>query len=596
VSGRRSAQRHGAPRGRSGGFYDLQEIDRAMHASSPENTDPSYEELRKAFGEADGGAYAACVKRFLTGKFRLIEGELLTERTGDLPDCPFSGAVTLFTRHRSLQEDGAIRGFLDWGRVCPRGDPFRHLNRGLSTYFCERKCCPLPRCRRPERQPNSDCLQDALARFLHNLPHSSSNLVDRVLPAKECFGLDITRVPRSESRSGKAFLALAELRDWLQRSDSPRSKNIPLLPDGRPEKWEVIEAALCDGANLTAGLKAFLRHLYTEFWRQPIMGVKQNRTHLAQRSGYSLSDFLEIPLSLLIVPRARHFYFFYYSLGSLSVRGIDDESRSPAPPSGTLVLFSHLRPGISEAQFWAVHAMMRAAMSSVAAMEHECELATFERQQGERLAYDRAFSFICHDLAGTLVNLRAAPSSSPDLLTCSLFVLRACRRHLAHPREPDTCAWETDEGEPMGRVIERAFGRSSESPDLRVDDASLQHRSVDPRLTAIVVELARNMEKHCCGPERIGRITIEQKDEETAVIRGHSQYHTHGMYRRIRERLGKDAARGVHLVRDFCRDLSTEDWSPSENGSSMWRWVAHAEVGKGRGAVFFESPPLRIRP
>lgn len=368
-------------------FYVLQKLAHGMDVAFPGPPESTHvEELERLFTSPDELQYQARIIDTLKGKFHeIVRGAILFDDSkGNSDSLLFSGAITFFSIHPKLL-DSSIRSFVNWERVCPPSNLFRHLNPGLKTLLCKFDYCRV-KCEKKHRECDSDCLRRALGLFLQkSLTYSASNLVDAVLPVKQGFHISLYKMPNDQ---GNIITDLMTLREKLRGAS--RKSNMSLLKNRRFLSWHDIEPELQKTAKRWRldGIREaipYLSDLFIQLTNLPLMQTEANIKALGaleQENGYSVGHFVEFAASLLIVPRTKNFYFLHFGLGhKRRAYGNNKNQETGSLPSGTLALFTHLEQPIGGAKLCILHALLSEVMSSLSRIEHAMYVSQLEAER-----------------------------------------------------------------------------------------------------------------------------------------------------------------------------------------------------------------------
>ena len=425
-------------------FYLVQSNKQQMAVAYHDHLLEGSETFDSIFNLRDARRYRDFVRNLLLDKFGKIarNAEILPSQVENAGEISYSGAITFFSTNPHLQPSDAhrvtstetndIRVFLDWPNVCLESDPFRHLSRGLETLLCQKAQCHFSaRCPNSEK-PDPDCLQKAVGSFLHTLDYSVSNLVDRILPHKEGFHFSLQSMPADD---GRIIEALSELRTSLLNKKKFRKEDRHIVERDQLLDWDQIIQTLRTVATTrwrkeVDVAESFLQDLYEQFKNLPLIRNPENMRWLQTLRGehrYSIARFLELPISLLIVPAARYFYFMHMGLGP---PGPDSQCTANhtlhRTPSATLVLFWHAPEPLSDTQLCLLDALMSQIVSSLSMIEHASTRAELEVDRLRVVSLENAVRNCAHNLHHRLKpiveyfdgadNLEAARGSRGDTI------------------------------------------------------------------------------------------------------------------------------------------------------------------------------------
>jgi len=288
-----------------------------------ENASPGKRKaIEKAIEHGDFGAFEKRLRTFLTTCWNHVETEFVRPCIQELlPGCRsqeqrLTGAMTFFPRFGPA---GSIAAFINW-------DNAKHeINSGwpqVCKHGNNREQCPY------SRDASGECPTElCVARFLEKMNFSCSRLIERRLPRKSSLEIDLGRLASIASRgdfellASRAFQSLHAL-EWRLRSDT--KNNVVLIKNGKWAHlrvvWSVLREAL--EADCAEAFQPFLCSLYSQFKdnylvRHPdnVAALEGNRTE-GKKGGdekrYSVSSFVQLALSQLIVANATRFYLFHF--------------------------------------------------------------------------------------------------------------------------------------------------------------------------------------------------------------------------------------------------------------------------------------------
>jgi len=603
--------------GKLGHFYALQDVGRKLDVGNPGDaaTRSLRERLEKAFWSRKADEYRdlVCHEFFEKQVWDRIRRDYLDRVIRHEEEVPFTGILTFYTRHPGLLEHGGIHFFFDWNKVCLPDNLFRFVNPSLQEYLCQEHQCSLS-CS-TGNTPTPECLQEAIGVFLENLDYSPSALVDRELPVKQGFALDLTEMPRDSLKCMALFLALIRLKSSLERAENVR-KNPAIVRKGRFIPWQEAEAVFEEMGDLDSESLSFMKNLFGQLAMLPMMtGNEKNRLHM-ENMPYRLSHLLGLPIFFLTMPRANTFYFFHFGLGEHGDRTVPMTHEQARPPSGTLALYSNLKEPLEDIVVCGIHDLLHIAMSSLCRMEYAHLVAHAQSKAGQLDAYQRAFAFVSHDFGNTLRQIKGCDDleQCKDIFRCVTYVVRACRLHIQDtlstqadvrqsPSESSQMfrLWSSLGGRSVGRIVENAFSQSVGSPvTITVDDEAVSDKELDLRVFAMVIELARNVAKHGeRGSPVQGEIALIPYNGDKMLVQAKSGFHYRSYFEGIEKRLryGNLRLKGVHLIWEFCNELNASGRPLSvADACSMWRFEPVEKIGRDdeRGHVLFQSPALMM--
>jgi len=345
--------------------------------------------------------YADICKNYLRYCFDLVMEDLLGSNGEDKSgNQRFCGAMAFFScvPFRDREEgDSIVRGFINWDtRVWDKkngqdgGLEDTPLNSGI--------CADLDRARDCPRGPTQEICQNCIGRQLVSLTYSSTPLLDDLLPRKGILHFSQSPlIDEEDDVCAEVYQSLSLLKAGLAGSPhdplltglshenlnaflsevlaSPSAESAGISAVGRNTIQTFLESFMFGGAEDTREHWPLIsmRHTTSDPWAcdnaEHLVGCRHNVTRPDGRLDprYRFSDFLDIPLSLLVLPRFKNFYAFNVLLSDLST---DTETFSGGG-KGSLILYDlENSTTLSAEEMAALFIVANEAMTSLAMYEH----------------------------------------------------------------------------------------------------------------------------------------------------------------------------------------------------------------------------------
>jgi len=339
--------------------------------------------------------YADICKNYLRHCVELMTKKLFKNGSSN-PQ--FYGAMAFFScvPFREQQRGkNIVRGFINWEEVWKKkngqdgGLNDTLLNSGICTDPDRKKACP--------KNPTQKECQDCIGRLLASLPFSSTPLLDDVLPHKGVLHFPQSPLIKADdSVCEEVYSNLSQLKKSLTNSSED-----PLLTGLTPDGIDTLLSKVPDLSPKESIEYKTLRTLLQQFifgpkndtskhwslislgasdedepWAHDNAGHLVNCKHPVVRPDgqkdlveYKFSDFLDIPLSLFVLPQFRNFYAFNILLSDLST----ETTTFSGGGKGSLILYdlSDNSKTLSAEQMAALFIVANEAMTSLAMYEHK---------------------------------------------------------------------------------------------------------------------------------------------------------------------------------------------------------------------------------